>query len=43
MIDIENNSGTIDIASYKVSDIHNIRMENLFVNLNEEGKILICY
>lgn len=34
-------AGTIDIASYKVSDIHNIRMENLFVNLNSSKEYFI--
>lgn len=34
-------AGTIDVASYKVSDIHNIRMENFFINLNSSKEYYI--
>ena len=34
-------AGTIDIVSYKVSDIHNIRMENFFINLNGSKKYYV--
>ena len=34
-------SGTIDIASYKVSNIHNIRMHNLFVNIDNSKEYYI--
>lgn len=34
-------SGTIDISSYKVSDLHNIRIENFFVNLNSSKEYYV--
>lgn len=34
-------AGTIDVASYKVSDIHNIRMENFFINLNSSKEYYV--
>lgn len=34
-------SGTIDISSNKVSDIHNVRMENFFINLNSSKEYYI--
>lgn len=34
-------SGTIDVASYKVSDIHNIRLENFFINLNSSKEYYV--
>lgn len=34
-------SGTMDVASYKVSDIHNIRMENFFINLNSSKEYYV--
>ena len=34
-------SGIIDITSYKVSDIHNIRVENFFVNVDSSEEYYI--
>lgn len=34
-------SGTVDIASYKVSNIHNVRIENFFVNLNSSKEYYV--
>lgn len=34
-------AGTIDVASYKVSDIHNIRIENFFVNVDSSKEYYV--